>query len=85
MRRLLISSLLAAAIGGFGAAGASALPTHSHAIGEAAKSSSAIEDVRLYCYNRYTGQFLHWGPCYRHRYYYYRRWHHHRHWHHYYY
>jgi hypothetical protein len=34
-------------------------------------ATSPIEKTRLYCYNRYTGQFLHWGPCggYRPRYY----------------
>ena len=26
-------------------------------------ASSPIEKTRLYCFNRYTGQFLHWGPC----------------------
>lgn len=22
-----------------------------------------VEQARLYCYNRYSGRFLHWGPC----------------------
>jgi len=49
------------------------------------------EKTRLYCYNRYTGRFLHWGPCYRRHHYYhsphhYYRPHYRRHWHrHYYY
>lgn len=28
-------------------------------------------DARVFCYNRHTGRFLHWGYC--HRYHYYRR------------
>jgi hypothetical protein len=27
------------------------------------KSASPIEQTRLFCYNRYTGRFLHWGSC----------------------
>jgi hypothetical protein len=60
-------------------------------------ASSPIEKVRLYCFNRYTGQFLHWGPCggyrrvyYRPVYHYYRpvyrrHYYHRPRWHHYYY
>jgi len=36
-----------------------------------AAATSPIEKTRLYCYNRYTGQFLHWGPCGGYRRYYY--------------
>jgi hypothetical protein len=25
--------------------------------------SISTADARLYCYNRYSGAFLHWGPC----------------------
>jgi hypothetical protein len=28
-----------------------------------ASGESDVQDSRLYCYNRYTGRFLHWGPC----------------------
>ena len=24
-----------------------------------------VQTVRTFCYNRYTGYFKHWGPCYR--------------------
>ncbi|MBE7201349.1 MAG: hypothetical protein INR70_26595 [Parafilimonas terrae] len=27
------------------------------------QSASPIEKTRLFCYNRYTGRFLHWGSC----------------------
>lgn len=28
-------------------------------------SFSSLAEARTYCYNRYTGEFLHWGFCYR--------------------
>jgi hypothetical protein len=36
-------------------------------------ATSPIEKIRVYCYNRYTGQFLHWGACGGYRRHYYRR------------
>jgi hypothetical protein len=27
---------------------------------------SSLAEARVYCFNRYTGEFLHWGSCYRH-------------------
>ena len=26
---------------------------------------SSLAEASTYCYNRYTGEFLHWGACYR--------------------
>jgi hypothetical protein len=25
---------------------------------------SSLAEARVYCYDRYTGAFLHWGACY---------------------
>ena len=26
---------------------------------------SSLAEARVYCYDRYTGAFLHWGACYQ--------------------
>jgi hypothetical protein len=26
---------------------------------------SSLSEARVYCFNRYTGEFLHWGSCYQ--------------------
>jgi len=26
---------------------------------------SSLAEARVYCYDRYTGEFLHWGACYQ--------------------
>ena len=26
---------------------------------------SSLAEARVYCYDRNTGEFLHWGPCYQ--------------------
>jgi hypothetical protein len=41
---------------------ASALPGSVPSM-DAVETSSPTEQARLYCYNRYTGRFLHWGAC----------------------
>lgn len=52
-------------------------------LGSGATGNPLLSDVRVFCYNRYSGRFLHWGSCrrrvvryryYRPRYHYYRRW-----------
>jgi hypothetical protein len=91
MRKFFLMLLIAGGILSIEGSPASAAPANGSAIASALKSNSLIQDVRLYCYNRYTGRFLHWGPCggYRHYYHpYYRHYYHHyyhrRHWHRYY-
>ncbi len=42
---------------------APATPLSSAAIVEAARANPPVEPARLFCYNRYTGRFLHWGSC----------------------
>lgn len=43
------------------------------AIVDSLNAGSMIQEARVYCYNRYTGRFLHWGSCWRPRHYYYYR------------
>jgi hypothetical protein len=84
MRKFFLALLIAGGIFSIDASPASAVPVNGSVIASALKSSSPIQDVRLYCYNRYTGRFVHWGPCggYRHSYHpYYRHYYHRRHWH----
>jgi hypothetical protein len=40
-----------------------AAPLNGAAIPRMAPSAPAVEEARLFCYNRYSGRFLHWGPC----------------------
>lgn len=41
-----------------------ALPAPMAQLGPPAASAPIIE-ARLFCYNRYTGRFKHWGACHR--------------------
>ena len=63
MRRLSIA--LAAAVSFLAAAAAevSAAPVNGFAILHSLDASSPIQQARLFCYNKYTGRFLYWGPC----------------------
>jgi hypothetical protein len=78
MRKLFLALIAAGGIATFNAPAAMAMPTVGDVFSGA--TDKPIEDVRLYCYDRYSGRFLHWGPCYRdrwrygyHRHYYYHR------------
>jgi hypothetical protein len=51
---------------------AQAAPIAASSLGAQVAAPSLTEKTRLYCYNRYTGRFLHWGPCGGYRRYYYR-------------
>ena len=42
---------------------AQSAPISAASLAAQAAASSPVDKVRLYCFNRYTGQFLHWGPC----------------------
>ena len=84
MRKFFLALLIAGGIFSIDASPASAAPANGSVIARTLKSTSLVQDVRLYCYNRYTGRFLHWGSCggYR-RYYYhphYRHYYHRRYW-----
>jgi hypothetical protein len=67
MRKILIALAAAGGIGIFGTSVSTALPVNGGAILGAVEATSPIQDARLYCYNRYTGRFLHWGACGRYR------------------
>jgi len=62
MRGILLAAAMAATIGIIGAPQSMAAPAIG-GLGRAADAVSSAEDVRVFCYNRYTGRFLHWGAC----------------------
>ncbi|HUO53823.1 MAG TPA: hypothetical protein VMU18_03710, partial [Rhodoblastus sp.] len=51
---------------------AQSAPVNPSVLASQAAGPGLVEKTRLYCYNRYTGRFLHWGPCGGYRHYYYR-------------
>lgn len=63
MRALLIALAAALGLGLFVPSSSMALPVNPGAIAGAAGDLSQVEKARLFCYNRYTGRFLHWGRC----------------------
>lgn len=46
-----------------GAPMAMAAPAFNSAPLDAIKQDPLKQDVRLFCRNNYTGEFLYWGPC----------------------
>ena len=40
-----------------------AAPIDAGSIARSAQAANPVEQVRLFCANRFTGRFLHWGGC----------------------
>ncbi|MBB4196247.1 hypothetical protein CCR94_12215 [Rhodoblastus sphagnicola] len=87
IRFLLLAIMFGVAVPALTPQSVQAAPVAALSLANQTAAPDLTEKTRLYCYNRYTGRFLHWGPCYR-RHHYYRRhyyyrphyWHR-RHWH----
>jgi len=62
-RKLLVMSAVAAGIVVSSSGSLTAAPASPGGILELLKSDSLVQDVRVFCYNRATGRFLHWGYC----------------------
>lgn len=62
MRTFLIAL---AAVGGITAATSTSTgaPANGGGLGPAVHADPLVQDARVFCYNRYTGRFLHWGYC----------------------
>lgn len=60
MRKLVLALLAAGGIASFNVPAAMAMPTSGN---QFAATLDKPTQVRLFCYNHYTGRFLHWGPC----------------------
>jgi hypothetical protein len=70
MRKLILGLMAAGGIASITIPAAMAMPMSGNPFhGNLDKPTEA----RLYCYNRYTGEFLHWGPCWHDRWRFYRR------------
>jgi hypothetical protein len=55
---------LAAGVGLFGISSGWAAPIDGSAILRSlGESMSPVQQARVFCYNKYTGRFLHWGSC----------------------
>jgi hypothetical protein len=66
MRKILMLLLVVGGLGAFGGGRAHAVPMSASPIELAREAASLIQEARVYCYNRRTGRFLHWGHCRRH-------------------
>ena len=56
-----LACLSALALGG--APPALALPMGGAGIPSRAQAEPLVRDVRVFCYNRSSGRFIHWGEC----------------------
>lgn len=65
MRKYLFLIFTAGALCAFTPVGAPAAPIGGRAIRDALELDSPIQQARVFCYNRRTGRFLHWGYCKR--------------------
>lgn len=63
MRKIPIALAVAGAMGIFTTSAGVAAPVIGAAIMGSVEATSPVQDARLFCYNRYTGRFLHWGSC----------------------
>ena len=65
MRKIIIFATVVAGLGVLSTSQSIGAPASGGAILDALKSTSPIQDVRVFCYNRRSGRFLHWGHCQR--------------------
>ena len=72
IRFLLLAIMIGVAAPALAPKSAKAAPVAASSLASQTAAPDLTEKTRLYCYNRYSGRFLHWGPCYRRHYYYYR-------------
>ncbi|MCW2273462.1 hypothetical protein GJ654_05535 [Rhodoblastus acidophilus] len=76
IRFLLLAVMIGVAAPTLTSEPAKAAPVAGSILGKQTLAPDLTEKARVYCYNRYTGRFLHWGPCHRRHYrphhYYYR-------------
>ena len=60
-RNIAAAAALAACVLSPGAA--LAMPFDAGPLVRAAERDNPVEQARIFCFNRFTGGFLHWGPC----------------------
>jgi hypothetical protein len=65
MRKIIILAATVAGLGILGTSQSMGAPASGGTILDALKGMSPIQDARVFCYNRRSGRFLHWGHCQR--------------------
>ena len=63
MRKMLLALLGAATLALFGANQSLAAPASGSSIAAGLNDIRNFENVRVFCYNKNTGAFSHWGAC----------------------
>ncbi len=63
MRKMLLTLLGVATLAMFSANQSLAAPASGSSIVAGLNDIRNVENVRIFCYNRVTGKFNHWGPC----------------------
>jgi hypothetical protein len=63
MRKMLLALSGVATLALFGASQSLAAPASGSSIAAGLNEIGNIENVRTFCYNKKTGDFLHWGAC----------------------
>lgn len=67
MRARQVFAAMAAAAGVLvlSASASNAAPASGAGLSNIVETNPLVQDVRVFCYNRRTGRFLHWGHCRR--------------------
>ena len=63
MKKYVIGLLAAGLICSSAVSGSLAAPIDGMSILNDIREASPVEQARVFCYNRFTGGFLHWGSC----------------------
>ena len=63
MRYAVLLLIAATALSSMTSAPAAALPATAPGMSASSDALSLSEQARIYCYNRSSGEFLHWGAC----------------------
>lgn len=63
LKKFLNAAVAASMMCVFAVSEVEALPMVNAGSPEVAEANPLVQEARVYCYNRYTGRFLHWGSC----------------------
>ena len=63
MRKSLVVVVAAAGFSCLMGSSALALPLSNPSVRDLIGANPLAQEARVFCYNRYTGRFLHWGRC----------------------
>jgi hypothetical protein len=66
MRKILLTLVFAGGLSLLAPMTTSAGPANGSAIPGAVADNPLVQQARVFCYNRRSGRFLHWGYCGRH-------------------